>query len=638
MKKKLILAFCGALLSGNVFAGQESILSLMKKYEEASDLSKKTREESLGHILVFTRKDLEIMHIYTLSDLLRIIPLNNTLPNNYGVETLSLPGGGCSIPIIYRLYIDDHEVSSINTYSPFLTYDKYPLDHIDHIEVYYSSGAISVTTEPSKIIIKLYTKKPERENATKFRASVSTKKSYTLNIFAAYKGNENFSYLVNFSKSYFRFPRPRINGQTVNRNQFRKDLFFKLNYYETQVELSMADVKRGGFFGLSGDKAPDFAHTCSFDSYLVVSQKFDNNTKLILSYDFQKRKYKELNKATEGGIIAPKLFNPFQPPIVEYYEKVNFHKFAAILNKKVKTEKNLLLVGTFWRYYNEDRLTNYFRNALNMKYDLTDAPRVKNYYIGSVYMEDSYNINDKNLIILGANLDKFKFYGQKSKDRLNLRAGLISFINSKLMLKGFISRYYVIPSMLMIELSQNNRLEPMMVNGYTGEVRYKSKSNEIKGFAGYYRIDNVVKLDHRSLVYKNSGESQNFHEYGLSFRRDFNDNIYTEFNYWFTDVGKEYFSPDRGGYFRLGGNFNKLKLYTDLVYKGDYKPYGIHVKESYNLRISLSYALPYDWSLTLTGDNLLNKPEKKAYMDAFGNKGVKSVYDRQIIMTVEKLF
>ncbi|WP_029522508.1 TonB-dependent receptor [Persephonella sp. KM09-Lau-8] len=638
MKKKVILAFCGVLLSGNVFASSESILSLMKKYEEASDLSKRTREESLGHLLVFTRKDLETMHIYTLSDLLKIIPLNNRIPNNYGVETLVFPGGGCNIPIIYRLYIDDHEVSSINTYSPFLTYDRYPLDHIDHVEIYYSSGAISVTTEPSKIIIKLYTKEPKRENATKFRISVSSKKSYAFNIFAAYQRNENLSYLVNFSKSYFRFPRPRINNQTVNRNQFRKDLFFKLNYYETQVELSLSDVKRGGFFGLSGDKAPDFAHTCSFDSYLVVSQKFDKNTKLVLSYDFQKRKYKELNKATDGGIIIPKLFNLHRPPIIEYYEKVNFHKFAAVLNKKIKTENNLLLLGTFWRYYNEDRITNYYKNVLNIKYDLTDAPRVKNYYIGSVYLENSYNINDKNLIILGANLDKFKFYGQKSKNRLNLRAGFISFVNSKLMFKGFASRYYVIPSMLMIELSEKTRLEPMMINAYTGEVSYKFGSNEIKGFAGYYRIDNIVKLDRRQFVMKNSGESENFHEYGITFKRNFNNNLYSEINYWFTDVGKGFFSPDRGGYFRLGGDFDRLKLYTDLIYKGDYKPYGIHVKESYDLRLSLSYNLPDDWNLTITGDNLLNRGEKKAYMDIFRNKGVISVYDRQIILTVEKLF
>ncbi|WP_029521329.1 TonB-dependent receptor [Persephonella sp. IF05-L8] len=637
MKKSIIFATCGALISGVVFAAsEESMLSLIKKYEEAADLSKKTREESLGHIIVYTRKELETMRVYTLTDLLRILPLNNNLPNNYGVETLIFPGGGNSIPIIYRLYIDDHEVSSINTSSPFLTYDRYPLDHIDHVEVYYSSGAISVTTEPSKIIIKLYTKKPERENTTKLRGSLSSKKSYTLDLFSAYKRGKNISYLINFSKAYFRFPRPEINGQPVSRNQFRKDLFLKFIYYKTEIELSLADVKRGSFFGMSADKSPDYAYTHSFDSYLVLSQKFDRNTKLVISYDFQKRKHKEQNKASDGGLIIPKLFNPSQPPIVEYYESLNLHKFSVVLNKKIKTTKNLLLLGTFWRYYAEDTLNNYYIDALNTKHDITDTPRVKNYYIGSVYMENSYNINDKNLIILGANLDKFKFYGQKSKDELNLRAGFISFINSKLMFKSFISRYYVIPSLLMIELSENNKLKPMKVNAYTGEVRYKSKHNEIKVFAGYYRIDDIVKLDYEKMVLINSGGSANFHEYGVTLRRNFTDYLFSEINYWFTDVGKNCFSPDRGGYFRLGGNFDKLKLYTDLVYKGDYKPYGIHIKESYNLRLSVSYNLPEGWNFTLTGDNLLKRAEKKAYLGL--DKGAVSLYYRQIIFTVEKLF
>ena len=173
----IFIRFIFILLTTVIYVYAEDIQILLEEYEEKADLSNKTKRESLGHLVVFTRKDLEIMGVNTLGEVLRTIPVTNFMPNSFGTGSLSNPGQPVKISTIYRLYIDDHEVSSIHTFSPFLTYDEYPLDTIDHIEIYYSLGAISVSNEPSQIIIKLYTKSPERENLSEIRLTGDTKYS-----------------------------------------------------------------------------------------------------------------------------------------------------------------------------------------------------------------------------------------------------------------------------------------------------------------------------------------------------------------------------------------------------------------------------------------------------------------------------
>ncbi|MDQ7056546.1 MAG: TonB-dependent receptor [Persephonella sp.] len=324
------------------------------------------------------------------------------------------------------------------------------------------------------MIIKMYTKIPSRENSTKLRATAGTKKSYSFNFFSAYKIDGNSSFLLSFSKSYFRFPQPEINGQTLNRNQFRKNIFLKYSYFDTDVELSAVDVKRGGFMGLSFDASPDYSNIQSLDTYVSVRQKFDKNTKFVFSYDHQKRKYREMNRQSDGGIFVPGIYSFFNPPTY-YYEDLNFHKFAVSLDRKFKKGKNSLLAGTFLRYYFQNTSKNEYADSSGV-HDLKKTLfRVKNFYIGSFYIEDSYYIDDKNLFIAGLKYDRYKFYGQKSRGKINGRAGFISFLNHSLMLKGFISRYYILPSMILIE-SSKEKLNPIKSTVFNrGKVQGRKK-------------------------------------------------------------------------------------------------------------------------------------------------------------------
>ncbi len=169
MKKMVVVAVVFAFLNA------KDLLSLLKNYEVAADLSQKTKIESLGHITVFTREDIELMQADYLIDILKTLKFHTLLPNKFGATQIAPGGTYPTVFTSYRLYIDDYEVSDPYSDNPYSLYDYYPLDAIDHIEIYTGSGAVRVGNSPSLMIIRLYTKKPKRENVSYFKTFVSNR-------------------------------------------------------------------------------------------------------------------------------------------------------------------------------------------------------------------------------------------------------------------------------------------------------------------------------------------------------------------------------------------------------------------------------------------------------------------------------
>jgi iron complex outermembrane receptor protein len=73
--KRLIITSLLALNSFTAF-GQEDISTLLSTYEESMDLTNKTRVESLGHYILITRKEIEMMQADKLSDILKSLKLH----------------------------------------------------------------------------------------------------------------------------------------------------------------------------------------------------------------------------------------------------------------------------------------------------------------------------------------------------------------------------------------------------------------------------------------------------------------------------------------------------------------------------------------------------------------------------------
>ncbi len=448
MRKKILLS---TLLGINISFADDSILNLLSEYEEAADLSNKTKIESLGSYKIFTRRDLEIMQAYKLSDVLKSLPLYTFVPNSFGVFQLTAFGNLVGLNTSYKLFINDHEVSSINTDNPFLIYDEYPLNNIDHIEIYFVSGAVKIGNEPFLLVIKMYTSDPQRENATVLSSRISTNQEYSLSFNTSKKLNNNKSYFLSIAKSYNNFKTQYFNSSPLERDSDRIYGFFQYNYYDTVLDFSFSHVKRDTFINLSLDKQPSISNTISQDFYINATQYFleDKSLKLNVSLDINKRKGEFENDLVGGGLFIPPIYLPPNIPIY-YYENRTLNKYTLYLSKDFKTEKNTLSLGFSYKK-KENNLDNSLYKTIATEGNMNGIFVFKSTDIYTGYLENQYSIDDKNLLILSLKYDYYKRDGGlKDFGDYIARFGYVSYITKNLYIKSFLARGYVPPSFLRI--------------------------------------------------------------------------------------------------------------------------------------------------------------------------------------------
>ncbi len=626
---------------------KQSILYLFKKYEEKADLSNKTKKESLGHVIVFTRKDLDIMQANYLADVLKLVPNSNFGPNKYGVESITGLGRRYQISTRYRLYINDHEISSISTYSPFLTYDRYPLDNIDHIEIYFSPGAISASNEPSLMIIKMYTKRPERENATILKGILDNKSGHQLGIFSGRKLDENRSYLFTLSHAKIDFDKLTVNNRDISRDQKRIHLFFQYNVNNWYIDTSLSYVDRRNFFGFSLDGSPEKEGMYSAVGFISATGQFlqDKSLKINLAYDIQRRQIIEKNKQADGGILHPAFKQATLPTYID--EVRTLHKLAFTINKEWNTSNNELLIGAFVRYYQQDLdkfSVEYLDGAI--KRDEKNNPNfnvVDYFWISSIYIENKHNLNDRNLFIIGARLDDYKFEGNKTQKDINTRVGYISYPRDNWLIKGFITKGYLLPSMFTVETSLNKKLDPVNFISYTTESTYKINNHSISGFLCIEEITNDFTYNPVTRSIENSNQKYTIFIGSLRYIWDVNPFNKFEFYVWKSKIDKssvKTLSPTLGGYTRLLTEYKTWKVYNELVFRDKYtnELYNRKVDATFDYTFGISKEFKNGWILKFKGENIFNNSAKVLYKPIIGSVYEYQAFDRRFLITLEKVF
>jgi len=333
----LLLIITGIALS-------QDIGRLLREYEEASELYRKTRRESLGHVIIFKREDLERMQAYRLGDILRSIRYFTLSNNRFGVLSLFEFGAYSLIPKHYRLYINDHEVSSLHTGSPFLVWENFPLDLIEHIEIYQAPGAIELGNEPAIVIVKVYTKDPTKENASRIRATATSREGYDIVFYRAEELGADASYLFLISGGSDNRKDYRVGADTLSRDAFYRYAFMGLYFRNVKLELGYGSVS-----------------TRAEDLYFVITAYplSDRSLKFVFSLDNHRRKHYE---ASSSGLFIPIFMDPLNPVNNprDFYENTFFNKIDIYLSKTFATRRNKLLTAVSYKLYNADVDSRYY--------------------------------------------------------------------------------------------------------------------------------------------------------------------------------------------------------------------------------------------------------------------------------------
>ena len=614
----------------------DDLNSLLEVYKKEAELSKITKKESAGFVDIFTRDDLEKMQAHNLKDILKVISGLYLQQGINGSVLLAKPTI-YKIPFsMIRLYINDHDMSSSTFNSAFLIWGDMPIEYIDHIEVYKATSSIEFGNETTILILKLYTKLSTREKGSKARLMIGDNGSYDAGIYSADKFENGMSYFV-----YANFD--NLKNDTYSKNYNNKEYFFdndkkgynfyaNINYKDCLLEAGNYNKNTDDFIGRGINQTPDGGGLDANQFYIHLTQKFDYDFKLQLSYDEidYDRSYYD-----ENGIRGANL-----PMMDGYTLGFEDNIYSIILDKTIKYKSNKIILGGFYKR-KKAKEKALFKEIDSTNLFFADFSNALDLY--SIYMEDTYSFNTTTTFIASIKSDSYRYDTTvKEQNKLVYRVGGIKKFE-KLMFKLFYIdtfmplAFYETYNPSNLQLKSNPNLNPTDVKIFSISAEYKDEKNILKLILNSQKINNMIKyIPSTPYGFVNLEGENKYERLEAKYRYNFDLNNRLDFAYF---IGKNNLgvvdSPKYGINLSFFNKYKKFDFYNEFLYRPSYEYAGSKLDASLDFISSIKYHYSKDLSLGFRGDNIFNKGYEQAYR---GVSDAIPVTQQRFWLNVEYLF
>ena len=609
MKKILLLILFVPLL----FSQELLLDDLLKEYQDSESLYKKTKKESAGFLLIYSREDLERMQAYSLKDILKTIRLYTMQLQGVGVSRMLKAGQGKSALPAIKLYIDDFEVTTVAQGNTLDMYGEMDIYFVDHIEIYQGGSSIAFGNTPGSMVIRLYSKEPSRENSSSAQITFDSKSSGNFRIVdAGSTGKYDYLFYGNIAKTNYN--KPTRNNQELSRDASRYQAHFKISQDDNfEIAIDTISSKTDIFNGMG--TAPLGENNTKQYTYINAIKYFEGDIKLSLSASLERKKFFNSDaigiRQADGSIIN------------DLDIDIHSNTYKITLDKKIISGNHDFLIGAEFQ-----------QNRLKIKgYKGTNVTPVigpKKLDIYMFYLEELYNINEL--------ISKFSEYAY--------RLGYMSLINNEWSTKIFATSRYTYPNGLQTTFAPpvyniNPELESSTTKMISGELEYNNSVHRaVFGYA-YSVTDDALIFDKVAKKYINSSDTAYFNRVYLRGEHHFNfDNkAIIEVYKGYKD---DYSSPGAGALVQLFNRVGKFDIYNELVYRDSYilvNPLtneDIKMDAGYDYTLSVSYPVNKKLKVKVKGENLLNKASK-TMIDNEGEIKVPAI-ERRGLITMEYTF
>jgi len=609
MKFFLLLGLYASLLLS------DSLNSLLKEYKAISDNSLQTVSEKIGHVVIYTQQDIQLMQYHTLNDIIKELPLFNVNTNRFGLTNYSLTGSKTTTSGFFRFFINDHEISSGYDQSTSLSWGNLPLDFVDHIEVYYGESSLSFGNETGIYFIRIYTKSAQKENGSEINAFLTSQGSYSQSFTNAQSFENGWQYLMFVNQSKVE-KTTDYKDKTLNANSTRRYLYVDTNNETNKINMGYTDVSINNYAGMSMDAIPDSGETTSKDFFIDYTHYFldDKSLKTNLSVDVNNRTYTEENK--EGIWLIPVLnFANIGLSIPKYFhEKLQFVKTNAYLSKSFDQEYNSFLMALNLQHRTYDitdrKTTNFANQSTDVgAYNTFDAETVS-----SLILEDNYQLLDNLILVGNVKGDQYQRNGLMDDSSQTLyRVGAIYTPVEYFGLKSFYTKTSLAPSFYNIDYAAktNPALKSQVYNFYTIEAAFTAGDSKFNISYDHVHIDNFIYLTPVGFI----NIDHTIKTEGLIFDYEYtlpNDDK-VHLNYYISSLSETINNSTDGGYIKYMGRYQKFDYFASVLYKNAYSYEYIHVPDSFDLSLGTTYHITKDLSCSLKVTNLLNKSTYSIY-------------------------
>lgn len=599
-----------------------TIDNLLYEYDKNNKKSLKTVDEKLGHVFVYSQKDIQQMQYHKLNDVLQELPLLNLNKNRYGTDSLAVSGSKSDISGFYRIFINDHEISSSYTQSASTSWGNLPLDFIDYIEVYFGESSFISGNEAGIYFIRLYTKKAIKENGTEINLKTSSRGSFSQGITDSKVFENAWSYLIYLNNDSEEHSNTYKNS-TLKNDTKRRYVYLDLSNEDTKINLAYTDLKKDIYTGLSMDATPDDGELVSKDFYMDISKYFlhDKSLKANISIDVNKMKYEEENE--EGILLFPSLSGPqdlAKPKAKKILEDLKFTKIKAGLSKSFEFENNSFLAGMNFTNKKYDTKNIQITDSLNNQRNISKYTNFDEEEIISLLLQNDYKVKDDLIIVANAKLDRYKRAGLLEDTNEELyRIGAIYTPFENFGIKTFYTKSYITPSFYNIDNALlNKELKVQDYKFYTIEAVYAKEKSKFGITYHNVNIDNFIYYD-TNVGYLNIDDKIKTKGYIFSYDYDFSDYHKLELNYFTTKLNQGISNSNKGGFLKYKGKYKKIEYFTSLIYRNSYSFKDVNVDSSYNVSLGASYNINKNLRISLKANNIFDDSSKALYTDSNKN-------------------
>ena len=606
-----------------ILLAQEAELNdLLAEYEDSQALYLKTKKESAGNLIVFSRSDLDKMQAYTLDDVLKTLRIFTAQVDNLGLTSLVKSGANVGRNMPIKLYINSHQLDSVLLGNPLTQYGKINLYFIDHIEIYQAGSSVTFGNESSGMVIKLYTKDPSRENGVFSQLSVDSRGTSSIEALAAQAIDKDYSYILNANISENQHKKYKVDRSELSRDNTRGQVYFKFSKRDSyDIESGLLQENFDTFSGVG--TAPADSNFVGKHAYISLTKYFENQIEVVLSAS---KETTDINMhdlvgiALNDGNITQHLELDFKADV-----------YHAKIQKQFTYNQNNIFLATEFKQ-TKASVDNIKSDGLNKQ--MQQGPTKLDMYMFS--FEESYTIDENYIITADVKFDYYKDNFSKNSLLHLYRLGYTS-INKSFDFKLYANTKELYPNFVQTTFSPyykpNSNLNPYKLNILSTEAVYKTDNTKYNFGYIWLKMKDVAIFDRNSYMYVNNKESVKSQMVYIGVNHKFNLDNKIKLEY-FKTYQKINLSPNSGGLIQLFNKIGEFDIYNELVYRSSYtNSTNKKMDAGYDYTLALSYPVSKKMLIKLKGENLLDKASETSI------NGINvPVLERRALLTMEYTF
>ncbi len=634
LKNKLLLAL---IISLKLLYAEDilDVDSMLSNIEKKMDLSKKTLLENSGISIVYTRNDIERMQAKYLKDILKSNNLFLSYENRYGLtDPFNL---GDSIPFVsssIRLFIDNQEIVGGMYGSGLILYGDLDIGFIDHIEIYTHTPTYEYSTEPTVVLIKMYSKTADRDNGSKIELNAG---SYGATRVSGYTSNEldsRWSYFTYVSIDNLNRETHNYKNSKLSRDKDDIHLFTTFSNKEHKIIVDAIKSKRDGFIGPSIDATPLKNKIYSQNLHLGYDTTL-NYFSFLMAFDYLLTESDFKDDTT--ALVELNGMYPYYMRDIDSTSKI----FTTELKYKNNYLNNSYIIGLKYRYKN----LKYTKNITN---DIVIKKEPTSQSVKTAFIENQYRALNNLILTAGVQYVDVtnKNVAYNKKNDFFLYRFAITYLLREFTFKtvGSHTETYLEPYLIDSSLIVNGDIDNHKSDTIYENIIYKKENNKYELIFGYQESYNYLFPDTTQGGRLNA-QDKALYAYSAMARWEYNynsyDKLFSEFAYIKVDnIAQE---DSFGAYNLVIRSLNSYKKF-DILNEVIYSRYKGNADNYYDYNFGVRYKYTNDFVLSLKGENIFHKAVESSYVVQnastlqIEDKLQISPNDRKVTLSMEYLF